>query len=158
MFIDEKLSKSTSTYNLEPGQYVFITDIVENMNTLIQERNNHNEICIKVNVSGITQNVVIMLANDTCGLVFCSTDLDNIFSKNVGNDFGVLMIGKVPQVPEIAYDIVRIHSLMIYSDLVEYNIIGDTKVPLLRCFHFFLKTKVRRQYNNWTIHELSDNQ
>ena len=28
---------------------------------------------------------------------------------------------------------------MIYSDLVEYNIVGDTKVPLLRCFPFISK-------------------
>ena len=41
-FFDEKLSKSTSTYNLESGLYTSITDIVEAMNTLIQERNNHN--------------------------------------------------------------------------------------------------------------------
>ena len=50
-FFDEKLSKSTSTYNLEPGLYTSITDIVEDMNRLIQERNNHNEICITVKVS-----------------------------------------------------------------------------------------------------------
>ena len=36
-FFDEKLSKSTSTYNLEPGLYTSITDIVEAMNRLIQE-------------------------------------------------------------------------------------------------------------------------
>ena len=42
-FFDEKLSKSTSTYNQEPGPYTSITDIVEAMNTLIQEKNNHNE-------------------------------------------------------------------------------------------------------------------
>ena len=39
-FFYEKLSKSTSTYNLEPELYTSITDIVEAMNTLIQERNN----------------------------------------------------------------------------------------------------------------------
>ena len=50
-FFDEKLSKSTSTYSLEPGLYTSITDIVEAMNTLIQERNNHNETCITVRVS-----------------------------------------------------------------------------------------------------------
>ena len=43
--------------------------------------------------------------------------------------------------PEFAYDIVRIHSLMLYTDLVEYNIVGDTKAPLLRCFHFISKLK-----------------
>ena len=30
---------------------------------------------------------------------------------------------------------------MIYSDLVEYNIVGDTKAPLLRCFPFISKLK-----------------
>ena len=41
-FFDKKLSKTTSTYSIEPGLYTSITDIAEAMNTLIQERNNHN--------------------------------------------------------------------------------------------------------------------
>ena len=114
-----------STYNLEPGLYTSITDIVEAMNTRIQERNNHNETYITVKVSRRTQKVVIRIANDTSGLAFCSTDLGHIFGNNWGNEF--------------AYDIVRIHSLMIYSDLVEYNIVGDTKAPLLRFFPFISK-------------------
>ena len=136
-FFDKKLSKSRSTYSIEPGLYTSITDIVEAMNTLIQERNNHNETCITVKVSRRTQKVVSMLANDSSGLAFCSTDLGHIFGNNVGNEFGVLMIGKGPHEPEFAYDIVRIHSLMIYSDIVEYKIVGDTKAPMLRCFPFF---------------------
>ena len=82
-FFDEKLSKSTSTYNLEPGLYTSITDIVEAMNTLIQERNNHNETCITVKVSRRTQKVVIMLANDSSGLAFYSTELGHFFGHNV---------------------------------------------------------------------------
>ena len=82
-----------------------------------------------------------MLANDTSVVAFCSTDLGHILGKNVGNEFGILMIGKGPHEPEFAYDIFRIHSLMIYSDLVEYKIVGDTKAPLLRCFPFILKLK-----------------
>ena len=54
-FFDGKLSKSTSTYSIEPGLYTSITDIVEAMNTLIQERNNHYETCITVKVSRGTQ-------------------------------------------------------------------------------------------------------
>ena len=84
-FFDGKFSKSTSTYNLDPGLYTSIADIVETMNTPIQERNNHNEKCITVKVSRRTQKVVIMLANDTSGLAFCSTDLGHIFRNNVGN-------------------------------------------------------------------------
>ena len=140
-FLDKKLSKFTSTYNLEPGLYIFITDIVEAMNTLIQERNNHNETCITVKVCRSTQKVVIMLANDSSGLAFCSTDLGHIFGNNVGNQLGLLMKGKGPHEPQFAYDIVRIHSLMIYSDLVDYSIVGDTKAPLLRRFPFISKLK-----------------
>ena len=82
-----------------------------------------------------------MLANDTSGLAFCSTDLGHIFGNNVGNEFGVRMIGKCPHEPEFAYDLVRIHSLMIYSDVVEYSIVGDTKAHLLRCFPFISEIK-----------------
>ena len=89
------------------------------MNKRIQDRNNHNETCITVKVSRRSQKVVIILANDSSGLAFCSTDLGHIFGNNVGNEFGVLMIGKGPYEPQFAYDIVRIHSLMIHSDLVE---------------------------------------
>ena len=112
-FFDEKFSNSTSTYNLEPGPYTFITDIVEAMKTLIQERNNHNKTCITVKVSRRTQKVVIMLANDTSGLGFCSIDLGLNFGNNAGNQFRLLMKGNGPHEREFAYDIVRIHSLMI---------------------------------------------
>ena len=43
--------------------------------------------------------------------------------------------------PESAYDLVRILSLKIYTDLKEYIIFGDTKAPLLRCFLFISKLK-----------------
>ena len=140
-FFDEKLSKTTSTYSIKFGLYTSITKIVEAMNTLIQDKNYHNETCITVNVSRRTQKVVIMLANDNSGLAFCSTDLRHIFGDNVRNELGVLMIRKGPHETEFAYDIVRIHSLMIYSDIVEYNIVRDTKAPLLRCSPFISKLK-----------------
>ena len=111
------------------------------MNTLIQERNKQSETCITVKVSRRTQKFVIMLANDTSDLEFGSTDLCHIFGNNVGNEFGVLMIGKGPHEPEFGYNNVRIHSLMNYSILVEYNLDGDTKVLLLRCFHFISKVR-----------------
>ena len=84
-----------------------------------------------------------MLSNETSGIAFCSIDFGHIFGNNVGNEFGVLVIGKSPHEPEFAYDIDRIHSLKIYSILVEYNIIGNTKAALLRCFLFISKLKGR---------------
>ena len=96
---------------------------------------------IKVKVSRRTQKVEIYLANEGSGLAFINTDLGHIFGSNVGNEFGVMLRGKRPHKPDFSSDLVGIHSLMIYNDLIEYNIVGDTKAPLLRCFPFFSKLK-----------------
>ena len=153
-FFDEKLSKSTSTYNLEPGLYISITDIVETMNTLIQERDNHNETCITVKVSRRSQKVVVILANDTSGHAFCSTDLVYIFGDNVGNEFGVMMKGKGPHEPQFAYDI---GSFPFADDLQRSSKVQHCwrhKGFLATMLSLYLKAKGRRHYNNWTIHEL----
>ena len=51
----QKLSKSSEFYYLETGFYPSTTDIVEAMNTLIQERHNHSEKCSTVEVSRKTR-------------------------------------------------------------------------------------------------------
>ena len=81
------------------------------------------------------------LANEESSLAIFSTDLGHIFGEDVRNDSGILMRGKEPHEPSFAYDIVRIHSLMIYTDIVVYNFVGDTKAPLLRYFPFISKLK-----------------
>ena len=48
---------------------------------------------------------------------------------------------KEPHYPQYFYDIMRIHSLMIYSDFIEYNKVSDTKTTLLRCIPFIYKQK-----------------
>ena len=138
---DMKFSKSSEFFYLEPGLYPSITENVETMNILIQERHSHSENCIKVKVPRRTQRMEIYLAIEGSGLAFSSTDLGYIFGSNVGNEFGGTLRGKGPHKPEFAYDIVRIHSLMLYTSLIEYNIVGDAKTPLLRCFLFISKLK-----------------
>ena len=66
------------------------------------------------------------------------------------------MYGKGSHEPIFAYDSVRIHSLLLYTDIVEYNNVGDTKTPLLRCFPFISKLKTgdiltTGQYMNYHI-------
>ena len=141
MFYNEKLSKTREAYYNQPGLCSSITDIVEATNTLIQERNNHRDTCITIKVSKLTQKIKVYLANDESSLAILSTDLGHIFGGDVRNDLGILMCGKGPHEPTFAYDIVRIHSLMISTDIVEYKIVGDTKAPLLRCFPFISKLK-----------------
>ena len=55
LFYDAIYSKTTTAFYLEPGLYSSVPEIVEAMNLLIQERNNHNENCIAVKVSRRTQ-------------------------------------------------------------------------------------------------------
>ena len=152
MFFDTKLSKSSEFFYLEPGLYPSITDIVEAMNILIQERHNLSENRIKVKVSRRRQKIETYLANEASGLAFYSTDLGHIFGSNVGNEFGVMLRGKGPHKPEFAYDIVRIHSHDIHPDLVQYR--WRHKVSIAALLSFYFEAQVWRHYNYWTVHEL----
>ena len=109
-FYGKTLSHSSKFYYLEPGLYPSITDIVEALNILIQQRQNHSKNCIKVEVSRRTQKIEFYLANEGFGLEFFSTDPGNFFGSIDGNKFGVMLRGKGPHKPDFAYDIVRIHS------------------------------------------------
>ena len=85
-----------------------------------------------------------------------SFDLSQVFGCDLEqNQTGVMMKEKCPHYPQYSYDIIRIHSLMRYSDIIEYNIISDTKIPLMRCIPFISKEKGRymnstgRRYMNY---------
>ena len=86
MFYDQKLSKTTEAYYLEPGLYCSIADTVEAMNTLIQKRNNHRDTCITIKVSRLTEKVKVHLANEESSLAIFSTDLGHIFGGDVRFD------------------------------------------------------------------------
>ena len=101
MFYDEKISKTAETYYHEPGLYSSITDLVEAMNTLIQERNNHRDTFITIKDSRITQKVRVYLAKEEWNLAFFGTDLAHIFGEDVRNDLGILMSGKGPHEPNL---------------------------------------------------------
>ena len=122
MFFEKKFSNSSEFYYLETSLYPSITDIVEAINTLIQERHNHNENCTTVKVSQRTQNNETYFAKEKSGLSFFRADPGHVFGSNVGNDIGVILTGKRPHKPEFAYHFVRIHCLMLYMDLIEHNI------------------------------------
>ena len=141
MFLDINFSKPLELYCLELGFHPSIADIVVAMNLLFQERDNHSVSGIIVKVSRRTQRNEIYHANEGSGFAFYCMDLGHVFGSNAGNEIGVMLNGKGPHKSKSTYDFVRIHSLMIYMDLVEKIILGDTKVPLLRCFFIFPKLK-----------------
>ena len=139
MLFDTKLSNPSECNHQEPSLCLSVTDIVEAMNTVIQERPNHTETSIAIKMSQSTEKVDIHLAKEGSGLAFFSADSGYISGSTSGNDFGLFLRRKGPHKPVFAYVIVRIHSLMIYTDLIEYNIVGITKAPSLRCFPFISK-------------------
>ena len=96
-----------------------------------------------------TQKVENYLVEEGSGLAFFSTELGEIFGSNVANEFRVMLRGKGPHKPEFAYNIVCTHSFMIYTDLIKYIIVGDTKSPLLRCFLFIPKRKPGGFITTW---------
>ena len=133
MCFDKKPSKSSKSFYLEAGLYSSITDNVEAMNILLQEKQNHTESCITIKMSRRRQKVEIYLANERSGLAFFSMELGHTLGTIVGNESGVMLRGKKPHKPDFAYDHVRTHSPIIYTDMTEYKIVSDTKASLLHC-------------------------
>ena len=74
----QEMFKLVEFFNLKLGLYPCISDIAEAMNTLIQVKHNHREICITVKVSPRTQKVEIYIAKERSGVAIFSTDLGHI--------------------------------------------------------------------------------
>ena len=143
-YLDEATpnTKPSDYYTLDPGLYPSISDIVNEMNKKVQEREKYEKTPIRLHVNKITQRISLSLPNENSLLVIFSTDLCHVFGcEEAVYGMGVFMSGAGPHFPKFPYDIVRIHTLMIYSDIVEYNIVGDTKAALLRCIPFISKVK-----------------
>ena len=95
-----------------------------------------------VSVDKNTQKIAIHLPEDQSVFMIQNADLSHIFGCDLEqNQTGVILKGKGPHYPQYSYDIIRIYSLIIYSDIIEFAIVGDTKTPLLRCIPFISKVK-----------------
>ena len=113
------------------------------MNKKNQEREKYEKTPIKLKVNRITQRISLGLTNKNSLLVIFSTNLFQVFGcEEAVYGMGISMSGAGPHFPKFPCDIVRIHTLMTFSDIVEYNIIGDTKAALLRCIPFISKIKI----------------
>ena len=135
--------KPSDYYTLDPGLYPSISDIVNEMDKKIQEREKFEKTPIKLYVNKITQRISLSLPNQNSLLVIFSADLCHVFGcEEAVYCMGVSMSGAGSHFPKFPYDIVRIHTLMIYSDVVEYNIVGDTKAALSRCIPFISKLRM----------------
>ena len=62
-----------------------------------------------------------------CGLVFFSTDLEHTYGTKDSNKSGLMLRGKGPHETHFAQHNVRLHSLIMKSDLIEYVFVGENK-------------------------------
>ena len=90
-----------------------------------------------------THDFEVYLANEGSGLAFFSTDLGQIFCSIVGKENGMMLRGTSPHKRNFAHSFVRLHPLMVLTDLTEYRTAVNAKVQSLSCF-FFSKMKARK--------------
>ena len=118
--------------NIEPGLYPSIVDIVVDMNNKTRAREHLGEYNrIYVSVDKITQKVAVHLPENQSLFIIQSVDLSQIIGcDSEQNQTGVIMKGKGPHYPQYSYNTIRMHSLILYSDIIEYIIVGDTTSSL----------------------------
>ena len=85
-FFEQVHSNSSAFYFLESSLGPSILDIIEAMSMFFQERHNHSENCITVNVNRIRQKIEIPPVKEGYGLSFLRTELGHILRNNIGND------------------------------------------------------------------------
>ena len=120
VFSHKKLSDSSEFHYLEPDIYLLITDTVEATNTLTQERHNHIENYITVKLPWRPQKLSFTL------------QIKDLVLHSLVRTWGIFLAKTLAMVLErcdverkelhklkFAYDIVRIHFLMIYTDLIK---------------------------------------
>ena len=153
MFIDEKFSNSSQYYYLRPGVCPSVTDIVEAMNTLIEERHNHSESCVNVKKFRETQKTDFYIATERSGLAFCSTDLGQIFGAMLAINLEWCWEEKV------------LTNQKLLPTLFAYTLSWFTRTWLstitlmsfkLCCCAAFLSFESWRHYSYWILHRLSD--
>ena len=87
-------TKPSDYYTIDAGLYPSISDIVNEMNKQIQEREKYEKTPIKLKVNRITQRISLSLPNENSLLVIFSTDLCHVFGcEEAVYGMGVFMSG-----------------------------------------------------------------
>ena len=135
MFFEKIRSSSLEYYHLEPGSYHSTTDIVEPMNMIFQGSHSNTETSFGIKVSRRTQKIEIDSAKEGSVLAFFFTDMGHFLGIDVVKKFGVMLWIEGRQKPVFAYDIVRMHFLKTYTNLLCTKFLATQRFP---CFAVFV--------------------
>lgn len=131
------------------GLYTSLHQILQTMQEAAKGIYPDKKINLEWEINVLNQKVIITLPNPKSALNIISKDLAHI----LGFPESFILFGNKPKESIYPIDILRVHSLMVYTDIIEHGIIGDTRAPLLRCFPFIPKLKndeiVTNQYMNY---------
>ena len=151
----KNLSNLSDFSHLKPGLHPSITEIVEDMNTLIQEKHNHRENCITLEVSRRTQKFIFTLQKKYLALhslvrtsvrfpVGMSTmNLEWCWEHNVLTNRNLLTT-------------LSSNNLSWYTRTWLSTTTFATPGPYAALQSFHLKAQSWRHYNYWTVQEVSD--
>ena len=124
--------KNLDVLEIPTGLYSSIDDILVTMKQVAAEQDPPKQLNMQWTVNTRNQKIEIKLPRPNSALNIISPDIAHI----LGFPMSFLLWGEGPHVSTFPVDILRVHSIMVYTDLIEYGIIGDTKAPILRCFPF----------------------
>lgn len=123
--------KDLNMFTIESGHYKTLESIVRSIDESIFEKTKSKSVNVRGYTQEVSRKMQLHLYPDSTQL-FLSENLSNLFGfpKNTWLKAEPFNVGIYP------LDIMNIHSVMVYTDIVEYSSIGDIKAPILRCFPF----------------------
>ena len=110
------------------------------MSTLNQQRHDLSENCITIKLSLRTHKVKIINAKVIHVLKLFNTELEHVCGRDVAYDFEMVLRRRGLHKPEFAYYIIRIHSSMISTYLIDYFLLASQKLPCCLVLRFFKGT------------------
>ena len=134
---DTGLSIKLDPIYIAPGLYMSLAEILIEMNDALGKIRPKEKVNNTWSLDNVSSKVKITLPSENSQFIVASTDLASI----LGFKSNFWLYTKGPHISQYPIDILRIHSVMVYTDIVEYSIIGDTKAPILGIFPFNQKVQ-----------------
>lgn len=119
------------------GLYTSVQEIFREMKNVVKAKYPGKEMGMNVSIDNRSQRAFISLPKVGSALNIISPDIAHI----LGFPMSVLLFGLGPHISHYPVDILRVHSIMVYTDIVEHGVLGDTKAPILRCFPFISRLR-----------------
>jgi len=140
--------------NIKPGLYQNVGEILDEIHKQIkdyykfafsEDPKTYNFFSYRINT--ITQKLEIKISEDEGQIILYSDDLKAILGYNSNTALNGIIYNKEHRNNEdwiqaqYPVDIQRLHTLLVYTDIIEHQIVGDTNAPLLRSIALTSKIK-----------------